>query len=181
KMFIGGLSWQTTAEVLQDYFTKFGTVNECTIMRDPGTKRSRGFGFVTFSDPESVVKVLNGGPHQLDSKLVDPKIAVPRQNITSNHSKITKTKKIFIGGLSLTTSVDDVKAYFSQYGQIEDAMMMLDKTTQRHRGFAFVTFENEEAVDKVCDIHFHEINNKMVECKRAQPKELMVSQSLTRR
>ncbi|XP_065502649.1 RNA-binding protein Musashi homolog 1 isoform X3 [Caloenas nicobarica] len=125
KMFIGGLSWQTTQEGLREYFSQFGEVKECLVMRDPLTKRSRGFGFVTFMDQAGVDKVLAQSRHELDSKTVD------------------------------------------------DAMLMFDKTTNRHRGFGFVTFESEDIVEKVCEIHFHEINNKMVECKKAQPKEVM--------
>ncbi|CAG02503.1 unnamed protein product [Tetraodon nigroviridis] len=41
KMFIGGLSWQTTQEGLKEYFCKYGEVKECMVMRDPVTKRSR--------------------------------------------------------------------------------------------------------------------------------------------
>ncbi|KAL8199210.1 UNVERIFIED_CONTAM: hypothetical protein K2H54_037381 [Gekko kuhli] len=68
KMFIGGLSWQTSPDNLRDYFSKFGDIRECMVMRDPTTKRSRGFGFVTFADPASVDKVLAQPHHELDSK-----------------------------------------------------------------------------------------------------------------
>uniref|UniRef100_A0AAQ4QFB4 Musashi RNA binding protein 1b n=1 Tax=Gasterosteus aculeatus aculeatus TaxID=481459 RepID=A0AAQ4QFB4_GASAC len=68
KMFIGGLSWQTTQEGLKEYFCKYGEVKECMVMRDPVTKRSRGFGFVTFVDQAGVDKVLAQTRHELDSK-----------------------------------------------------------------------------------------------------------------
>ncbi len=57
KMFIGGLSWQTTPESIREYFSIFGELAEVMVMKDPATRRSRGFGFITFSEPCSVEKV----------------------------------------------------------------------------------------------------------------------------
>uniref|UniRef100_A0A672V2L3 Musashi RNA binding protein 2 n=1 Tax=Strigops habroptila TaxID=2489341 RepID=A0A672V2L3_STRHB len=131
------------------------------VMRDPTTKRSRGFGFVTFADPASVDKVLAQPHHELDSKTVGPCVGLPAR----------PSSRLFCHGLSPQCAIEgssDIKGK-----QVEDAMLMFDKTTNRHRGFGFVTFENEDVVEKVCEIHFHEINNKMVECKKAQPKEVM--------
>ena len=60
-------------------------------------------------------------------------------------------------------------------GSVEDSVMLMDQITKRHRGFGFVTFSSEESVDLVCSLHYHNINNKKVECKRAQPKEAVMS------
>ncbi|CAH1986652.1 unnamed protein product [Acanthoscelides obtectus] len=167
KLFVGGLSWQTSSEKLKEYFGMFGNVTDVLIMKDPVTQRSRGFGFITFSETSSVENVLKVPIHTLDGKKIDPKHATPK----NRPRQANKTRKIFVGGVSQDTSADEVKAYFGQFGKVEETVMLMDQQTKRHRGFGFVTFENEDVVDRVCEIHFHTIKNKKVECKKAQPKE----------
>ena len=75
-------------------------------------QRSRGFGFITFSNPDAVDRVLSVPSHCLDGKKIDPKHATPKSK-----SKANKTKKIFVGGVSQETSADEVKAYFNQFGK----------------------------------------------------------------
>lgn len=69
-MFVGGLSWETTQESLQRYFGQYGEVIDCVVMKNSETGRSRGFGFVTFADPNKVDSVLKSGPHELDGRTV---------------------------------------------------------------------------------------------------------------
>lgn len=97
-MFIGGLNWETTdrkscrpailtkyrmliallflVESLREYFSQFGEVTECTVMRDGATGRSRGFGFLTFRDPKTV-NIVMVKEHQLDGKIVSAFIVFP--------------------------------------------------------------------------------------------------------
>ncbi|XKL68401.1 hypothetical protein PGB90_003892 [Kerria lacca] len=104
-------------ESLKEYFSKFGEVTEVMVMKDPTTRRSRGFGFVTFAEASSVDKVLAIVMHDLDGKKIDPKVAFPRR---AHPKMVTRTKKIFVGGLSATTSLEDVKNYFEQFGSLSE-------------------------------------------------------------
>ena len=54
QIFVGGLSQQTGAEELRVYFESFGEVKEAFIKVDPVTNRGRGFGFVTFAEPDAI-------------------------------------------------------------------------------------------------------------------------------
>ena len=60
KVFVGGLSWNTGDEELRDAFSQFGEISDVKVISDRETGRSRGFGFVTFSDNESVQKAISG-------------------------------------------------------------------------------------------------------------------------
>ncbi|EPY87888.1 hypothetical protein CB1_000215003 [Camelus ferus] len=70
KLFVGGLDWSTTQETLRSYFSQYGEVVDCVIMKDKTTNQSRGFGFVKFKDPNCVGTVLASRPHTLDGRNV---------------------------------------------------------------------------------------------------------------
>ncbi|KAJ5102846.1 hypothetical protein N7532_003375 [Penicillium argentinense] len=160
-MFIGGLNWETTDQSLRDYFSQFGEVQECTVMRDSATGRSRGFGFLTFRDPKTVNTVMVK-EHYLDGKIIDPKRAIPRD-------EQEKTSKIFVGGVSQEATEQDFKQFFMQFGRVVDATLMIDKDTGRPRGFGFVTFDSEAAVENALSRPL-EILGKPIEVKKAQPR-----------
>ncbi|CAG8090382.1 unnamed protein product [Penicillium salamii] len=181
-MFIGGLNWETTdrmylfsmqthirltqstclnSESLRDYFSQFGEVQECTVMRDSASGRSRGFGFLTFRDPKTVNTVMVK-EHYLDGKIIDPKRAIPRD-------EQEKTSKIFVGGVSQEATEQDFKHFFMQFGRVVDATLMIDKDTGRPRGFGFVTFDSEAAVEKTLSRPL-DILGKPIEVKKALPR-----------
>lgn len=52
KVFVGGLAWETQSDTMRRYFEQFGEILEAVVITDRVTGRSKGYGFVTFSDPE---------------------------------------------------------------------------------------------------------------------------------
>lgn len=173
KVFVGGLSWETDEQSLRDYFGRYGSVSDCVIMRDRLTGHPRGFGFVTYDD-QLVAERVAAEFHELDGRQVEAKIAVPRSECVppSRSNAWRATKKVFIGGLPATCREADLHAHFARFGDIAECQVMYDHQTGNSRGFGFVTFTSELTVDRVVDID-HEIMQKHVEVKRAEPKQAL--------
>ncbi len=63
KLFVGGLSWGTDDSGLRGAFERFGSIVEAKVITDRDTGRSRGFGFVTFTDAtaaENAIREMDG-------------------------------------------------------------------------------------------------------------------------
>ncbi|KAH0662711.1 hypothetical protein KY284_027642 [Solanum tuberosum] len=158
KLFVGRISTKTTEESFKEYFSKFGQVADSVLMRDKDSGRRRGIGFVIYADPEIADKVLKED-HTIDGKKVDVK------------KSVTNTTRIYVGGLPLSLTEDELKEHFSPYGYVVDHCIVLDRRTGRSRRFGYVSFDKEEAVEKVLsDGHKHELCGKQVEINRAAPK-----------
>ncbi|CAI9771233.1 unnamed protein product [Fraxinus pennsylvanica] len=182
KLFIGGISWETDEEKLKEYFQGYGEVLQTVVMRDKLTGKPRGFGFVVFEDPNILDRVLQD-THVIDNRTVEAKRALSRdeqqtskagsfsasRNFGSGES--TRTKKIFVGGLPSNIDEEGFRHYFEAYGTVTDVAIIYDQQTNQPRGFGFISFDSEDAVDRVLHKTFHDLNGKQVEVKRALPKD----------
>lgn len=165
KLFVGGLSWQTTEDGMQQYFETLGMeVDRVMIMRDKVTGRSRGFGFVILASAEMLDKAVNTNLH-LDGRRIEAKRAIPKREMEKT------LKKLFVGGVPISLNNPEFKKYFEQFGAVSEAQVMTERDTGRSRGFGFVTFQDEETAEKVLSVQ-HSIQGKPVEVKKAEPKKV---------
>ena len=59
KVYVGNLSWGIRNDKLKEIFSEFGEVTDARVITDKFTRRSKGFGFVTFADEESAKKATD--------------------------------------------------------------------------------------------------------------------------
>ncbi len=77
KLFVGGLSYETTEAILKETFSQAGTVESATVITDKMSGRSKGFGFVEMSSEEEAQKAIE----MFNGKEIDGR------NVTVNEAK----------------------------------------------------------------------------------------------
>nr|GLL26413.1 RNA-binding protein Musashi homolog 2-like [Ipomoea trifida] len=162
KLFVGGVSHNTNEQTLRDYFSKYGELRSCDIIRDRITGLGRGFGFIVFAD-SSVVEHVLSDTHVILGKKVEVKVAKPKGSREAM-LETRSVKKVFVGGIPPDSTDEELVQHFEKFGIVEDAEI------RRPRGFGFVTFESEEGAKSALRIPFQYMKNKRIEVKVAEVK-----------
>lgn len=173
RLYVAGISWNTTDEGFKAFFSAFGGVSSAMIMRE-SSGRSRGFGFVTYEDSSSVDSLMQQ-QRQLDGRKLDIKAAQSKDELATTGTKAPKSssKKLYVAGIAWSLTDDDLFNYFAKYGEIERAEIMKDKATGKSRGFGFVTFSQDGGVTGAIDAQAQtplELGGRKLDIKVSLPR-----------
>merc|ERR1712238_376344 len=144
KLFVGGLPQDITDTEFREFFGKFGDIRESVVKFDPQNGLPRGFGFITFVDPDIASFVT-----KLGDKCEGYGRLVMRGKTCEIKSHRENRNKLFVGGLPLDITNLELRDFFQQFGVVIDSIVMVRKDTNIPRGFFFVTFADPDVTDFV--------------------------------
>ncbi|KAK5612118.1 hypothetical protein CRENBAI_026151 [Crenichthys baileyi] len=192
-IFVASLPESATNERLEEIFSEIGPVKQCFVVREKGTEKCRGFGFVTYSMEEDArralkdVKEYDGKKLSLSvakKKIRDEKktekeaVSAPSQDEQESvkfKKKISKQARLVVRNLSFKCTEGDLKEAFEKFGTVVEASIPM-KPDGKMRGFAFVQFKNMSGATKALQaLNLKEIKGRQVAVDWAVPKEKYIA------
>uniref|UniRef100_W8BFT5 TAR DNA-binding protein 43 n=1 Tax=Ceratitis capitata TaxID=7213 RepID=W8BFT5_CERCA len=152
-----GLPWKTTEDSLREYFESYGEVLMAQVKKDMKSGQSKGFGFVRFGSYEAQMRVLSSR-HLIDGRWCEVKVP------NSKGMMHQVPCKVFVGRCTEDLTADDLRDYFSKFGEVTDVFI-----PKPFRAFSFVTFLDPEVAQSLCG-EDHIIKGVSVHVSNAAPK-----------
>ena len=82
------------------------------------------------------------------------------------------SNKLFVGNLSFNATEEDLREAFAAFGTVTEATLMMDRVTNRARGFGFVTMSSAQEAQKAVDgLNGREMNGRALTVNVARPRE----------
>jgi len=167
KLYVGNISYDTTAENLIEQFSQYGEVSNVYVPMDRYSGQPRGFAFLALEKDGAEKAIAECDGMELGGRSIEVKVSLPR----GAKAPIRKNEtKLYIGNISFDTESETLRELFEDYGPIVDLYVPLDQNTSRPRGFAFVTLEPENAQRAIEEVDGWEVDGRMLRVNEAQPK-----------
>ncbi|XVE55855.1 hypothetical protein DITRI_Ditri03aG0190900 [Diplodiscus trichospermus] len=149
NIFIKNLDKSIDLKALHDTFSSFGNILSCKISTD-SLGQSKGYGFVQFDNEESAQNAIN----KLNGMLINDKQVYVGHFLRKQERETalnkTKFNNVYLKNLSESTTDEDLKTIFGEYGEITSAVVMRD-ADGKSKCFGFVNFENADDAAKAVE------------------------------
>lgn len=172
KLFVGGISQETTETDLRSHFSKFGSISKASIIYDKRTSTldsagaSKGFGFIESDNRKTIERIFEVKVHFIKGRYVDINRALDKHSEVPSDIVDRGFKKLFVGGLSSETTDEDLFEYFSTFAPVFKAYVIIDPNTRESKSsldspdFGYVEFESVEAAQGVLLYTRHNLHGR---------------------
>eukprot|EP00850_Spirogloea_muscicola_P020703 SM000224S07091 [mRNA] locus=s224:2387:5352:- [translate_table: standard] len=169
RVFVARIPPTVTDDAFRSHFEQFGVITDAYMPKDFSTGGHRGIGFVTFESAGIMAARRVGYAHAARGRM--------------------ENDRVFVGRLPAHATTEDLRTYFDGFGRVRDVYIpkvaacaaihsspmvlqyVLDpRNPQGHRGFGFVTFNDEASADRAA-ARSHELLGQQVSVNRAVPQE----------
>jgi heterogeneous nuclear ribonucleoprotein A1/A3 len=148
RLFVHGLGPGATSTALAAAFVPFGALDECHAVADRATGRCRGYGFVTFRRRSDARRALADSSKRVDGRPVACQLASFGPVAPASSFSV---RKLFVDNVPERAGRDDLREFFSKFGEIEEGPLGSDRTTGLFRGYAIFVYKTPEGLRKALE------------------------------
>ncbi|KAG8363562.1 hypothetical protein BUALT_Bualt19G0035400 [Buddleja alternifolia] len=167
RLYVGNIPRTVTNDELQKIVEEHGAVDKAEVMYDKYSGRSRRFAFVTMKtveDATAATEKLNGteiGGREIKVNITEkPLTSLELSLLQAEESQfVDSPHKVYVGNLAKTVTMDMLKNFFAEKGQVLSAKISRVPGTSKSTGYGFVSFSSEEDVEAAIS----SLNNAVLE------------------
>jgi len=180
KLYVGALGPNTTERSLEQYFSQFGKVSYCQVLRDRETGMTKGFGFVTMLEPSMCQRILARAVHVVDTRTIRVSLTHSAKsyewkppNPRKHEEKIelihevanidVREGRVYVGPLPDNVSPNILASHFSQYGIVSNSNVSRAVHNTMKKNFGVVSFKETMPVKRVLQNPRHYVNDQYVD------------------
>jgi len=141
-MFVGGIPSSMSEDAIRRHFVRYGKVDKVRILKNPKTKASMGYAFVTMADPQVVQTILEN-THIIEDRTVDVQLASKKGEKEQWKETMSK-RRLYVSNIPSHIDNSDLEEFFSSFGEVRNSYVIRDYLTKVSLNYGYVEFLEED-------------------------------------
>lgn len=177
KIFIHGLGWDANTDLIISVFRKYGEIEDCKVVKDKITGKSKGYGFILYKHRDGARRALKEPQKMINGRMASCQLASAGPVQTPPQAAVATVqtppvseytlRKIYVSNVSAELDLNKLLEFFSKFGEIEDGPLGLDKQTGKPRGFCLFVYKSVESAKRALEEPHKNFEGHILHCQKA--------------